>query len=462
MLLKSRNIDATQGSIIQKILLYTFPLILSTLIQKLFNAVDIVVLGNMADSTAIAAVSATTSIVHLIVDSFVGLASGTKVIFARQFGARDGDRIKRTEDTSLILGVIIGVFVAVIGLIFAPWFLNLMNCPEECFDGAVIYIQVYICSAPAIMLYNFGSSVLTAAGDTQRPLYYIIAGGLLNLILNVVLCIALPQKVIAVAAATAASQILCAILVIRRLCKMDGFGKLIIKKMRFSMHAFKKIMSFGLPLALNHAMYPIANMQIQSAVNAYGVAATAGHGAAATLEGVLASFTAPFGTTCATFMGQNFGANKQDRAKKSFWLCLGIGVSVGLVFGIGFTIASPGLLLPLMLKDDIAAIDYGYWRMVFVSGFYLIAAMNTVLSSSIQAYGYSLITATNSIVCIFCLRMVWMLWIYPPFHLIEENFVGYKWLMACYTVTWTFLLAANVIGNIVIRILAKKKGIKQI
>ena len=228
------------------------------------------------------------------------------------------------------------------------------------------------------------------------------------------------------------------------------------------MHVFKKIMSFGLPLALNHAMYPIANMQIQSAVNAYGVAATAGHGAAATLEGVLASFTAPFGTTCATFMGQNFGANKQDRAKKSFWLCLGIGVSVGLVFGIGFTIASPELLLPLMLKDDIAAIDYGYWRMVFVSGFYLIAAMNTVLSSSIQAYGYSLITATNSIVCIFCLRMVWMLWIYPPFHLIEENFVGYKWLMACYTVTWTFLLAANVIGNIVIRILAKKKGIKQI
>lgn len=465
MLLNAKSIDATKGSIISKILLYALPLILSTLIQKLFNAVDIVVLGNMADSVAVASVGATGSIVSLIVDTFVGLSSGTKIIFARQFGAKDGDRIKRTEDTSLLLGFFIGVAVAVLGIVFAPWFLSMTNCPKECFDGAVIYIRFYVCAAPAVLIYNFGSSVLTASGDTQRPLYYIIASGLLNVLLNIILCLILPQKVIAVAVATAASQVLCAFLVLRRLCKMDGLGKLVIRKMRFSMHSLVKILQFGLPLALNHALYPIANLQIQSAINAYGVASVAGNSAGSTLDGIISSFSGPFGTTAATFMGQNFGAKNTARAQRSFWHCVWMSVFFGGAAGILATVLARPILLPLILGEDGIAIEYGFWRMVFVAGFYWIASVNNVLSSAIQSYGYSIITALNSIVCVFGFRIVWMWWIYPPYHLkgIEDGSLsGFKWLMACFTVSWAILLVCNVVANIVIRIIAKKNGIKQI
>ncbi len=464
MLLKAKSIDATQGPIISKILLYALPLILSTLIQKLFNAVDIVVLGNMADSIAVAAVGATTSIVSLVVDTFVGLSSGTKIIFARQFGAKDAERIKKTEDTSLILSVGLGIAVAVVGVFFAEAFLVATNCPAECFEGAKLYIQIYSCAAPAVLLYNFGSSVLVASGDTQRPLYYVIAGGLLNAVLNIVLCFVLEQKVIAVAVATAASQILCAFLVIHRLCKIEGFGKLIIKKMRFSLRYLVKILRFGLPLALNHALYPIANLQIQSAINLYGVASTAGNSAGSTLDGIIASFVAPFGTTAATFMGQNFGAKEPERANRSFWHCLWLALAIGGSVGIIFCLFAKPVLLPLVLgggEDVAGAIEYGYWRMIFVAGFYWIASLNNVLSNSIQSYGYSLVTALNSIICVFGFRMVWMWWIYPP-HAQELNMTSFKWLMACFTVSWALLLVCNVVSNVAIRLIAKKKGVKQI
>ncbi|MBQ8388108.1 MAG: MATE family efflux transporter [Clostridia bacterium] len=455
MLLKSRSIDATQGPILKKIILYALPLILSTLVQKLFNAVDIVVLGNMADSMAVAAVGATGSIVSLVIDTFVGLAAGTKIIFARQFGAKDEERIKRTEDTSLILGTGIGLVVAIVAMLFARWFLVKTNCPAECLDAAELYIIVYSVAAPAIMIYNFGSSVLMASGDTQRPLYYIIISGLVNVILNVVLCLLLEQKVVAVAVSTAMSQIVSAALVVMRLCKMDGPGKLVIRKMRFSAQALGKILRFGLPTALNHAIYPLANLQIQTAVNSFGVASTAGNSAGSTLDGMVSAFSGPFGTTAATFMGQNFGADRPERAHKSFFHCMWIGLLVGGVGGISFFLLARPLLLPMILGNDLEAINYGVTRMFFVAGFYWIATMNNILSSSLNAYGYAVLTSVSSMVCIFGFRMAWMWWIYPVFKTFEC-------LMACFTVSWSLLFVANIVSNIVVRAIAKKKGIKQI
>ena len=438
MLRKNHLIDATQGSIIGKIFLYTYPLMLSMLVQTLFNAVDIIVLGNFADNNAVASVGATTTIVHLVVHTFVGLASGTKIILARQYGARDGDAIRKMTDTSLISSVIIGALVAAAGIIFAPDFLHLTKCPTECFDGAVIYIRIYAASAPAIMLYNFGSSVLNASGDTQRPLYYIIAGGVLNAVLNIILCIILPQKVIAVAVATVASQVLGALLVTLRLTRMDTYGKLSLRQMCFSGKSLAQMLRFGLPLALNNALYPFANLQIQSAINLYGVAATAGNSAAATMEGIASSFVQPFGATAATFASQNLGAGKSDRARKSIFHCLWMGITVGALVGVLGYLAAGHLLLPLILGADEVAISFGVIRMFWVNAFYFIVAINSVLGGAVQSHGYSFTTAVNSIVGVLLFRYAWMWWVYPLY----ETF---DCLMACFTVSWTIVMVFNII-----------------
>ncbi len=215
-------------------------------------------------------------------------------------------------------------------------------------------------------------------------------------------------------------------------------------------------------LGLNHALYPIANLQIQSAVNAYDVAAVAGSSAASTFDAILSAFASPFGTTCSTFMGQNFGASNERRAKKSFWHCLWLALLVGAVGGIGFLLLAKPVLLPMILGTDAVAIEFGFWKMVFVAGFYWIPALNSVFTNSINAYGYSLATSLGSIVCIFGFRMLWMSEIYPDHHLKMDNMEGFKWLSACFTVSWVLLLVFNIVFQAIISRLAKKKGLKQI
>ena len=254
VLLKKQNVDATTGSLLQKIIIYSIPLLLTTLIQQLFNAVDIIVLGNMADTAAVASVAATTSVISLIVTAFVGIATGTRVVLARFIGARDEKNIRAVTDTSLIGAVVLGVVIAVVGFIFAPWFLQITNCPPECYNGALIYVRIYVSAAPFILLYNFGSAVMTADGDTQRPLYYIMIGGATNVVLNIILCLILPQKVIAVATATVASQIIGAVLVFRRLTLTETICRVRISNMRFSFSALGKVLASGLPMAFVHAL----------------------------------------------------------------------------------------------------------------------------------------------------------------------------------------------------------------
>ena len=274
-----RQVDATRGPLIKSIFIYAIPLFLTTLLQQLFNAVDIAVLGNMADSTAVAAVGATGSITSLLVSTFVGLASATKIILARYIGARDNVNIKRSIDMAVILPLAIGIVMAIVGWVLAPHMLTWTDCPKPCFDDAKIYLRLYVAAAPAILFYNFGSSVLTASGDTQRPLYYMMASGALNVILNVILCIILPQKVVAVAIATAASQLLGALLVFNRWVRMEGACRLIVAKIRWSTNAFASVVHYGLPIMISHMLYPISNLQIQSAVNYIGVSAIAGNSA---------------------------------------------------------------------------------------------------------------------------------------------------------------------------------------
>ena len=443
-----------------KIFQYALPLMLSVLIQQLFNAIDIVVLGNMADSSAVASVSSTNSVASLLVSSFVGLASGSRVVLARQIGARDYENVRKTTDTSLILSVVIGVVIAVVGFFASPWFLEITKCPSNCVEGALIYIRIYVAAAPVILLYNFGSAAVNASGDTQRPLYYIMIGGLTNVVLNIILCLILPQKVVAVAVATVASQVVCAVLISRRLLEMDGPCRVVIKKMRFYGKAFGDVLRYGLPMMLVNALFPLSNLQITSAINSFDYLATAGNGAATTIENVLSATSGPIATTAATFMGQNIGAQKPDRVKKSFYQCMIITALIGGSVGVlAFLTGRFWLGLIVGFEEEIA-ITFGLVRMSCTSLFYFIACMNNVFGSALQAHGYSSISAVNSIVCVFVFRIIWMQFYYPTCADLPTD-QRFFMVVLCFIVSWTLRLVVNVVAYGVVRA-GYNRGIRKV
>lgn len=448
--LKAKSIDATEGKLLPKIIQYAIPLILSTLIQQLFNAIDIVVLGNMADETAVASVSGTTSVVSLLVTSFVGLASGTRVVLARQIGARDNENVRKTTDTSLLLALGIGIVIAIAGFLAAPWFLKITNCPEDCIDGALLYIRIYVIGAPFILFYNFGSSAVTASGDTQRPLYYIMIGGVTNVVLNIILCLILPQKVIAVAVATVASQVICCVLTLNRLVKMDGACRVVIRRMRFYIGVLGNILRFGLPMMLTHALFPLSNLQIQSAINVFGTSAMAGNGAASTIETILSATSGPFGTTAATFIGQNIGAQKPDRVKKSFYQCLVLSVAIGGTIGALTYFTGDFWLGFIVGQGNEIAIKFGLVRMSCTTLFYIVNCVNTVYANALQAHGYSTFSAINSIFCVFIFRIIWMQGLYP--HCMEMPIYERFFIVTlCFIVSWALRMVVNIIAFAVVR-----------
>lgn len=437
-MLRTDRIDATTGSLWKGIIWYTLPLVVGTLIQACFNAVDLIVLGNMADSTAVASVGATTTIVNLFVTSMTGIAGGSKIILAHQFGAKDSRQIKKSVDTAMFTAVALGLFVTLLGILFAPAVLHLTKCPDDCMYGAVVYIRIYIAAAPAILLYNFGSAVLSASGDSQRPLYYMLISGLVNLIFNVVLCFIMPQKVVAVALATAASQIVGAVLVMRRLCLLDGDGRLELGNMHFDLASFKKIMRQGIPLTLNNAMYPLANLQIQSAINSFGSAAIAGNAACANIETIPASFTSSFYAAVTVFVGQNLGANKKERAKKAFWYSLFMVAAIVFCLDIGLYVTGR-FWLSIFLPGDAEAVAYGMIRMAYIVLFQVVASVEQVFLAKIQAHDHASYTAVCSILCIFVFRIIWMTFVYPVYPTFES-------LMLCYMISWFLLFGCGITG----------------
>ena len=430
--LSPRKVDATTGVIWKQLFIYIIPLIISYLIQNCFNAIDLIVLGNLADSSSIASVGATGSIISLMILTFLGIGGGCKIILSHHFGSKDSEMIKKATDTSLITAAVIGVFVGVLSFPLAPLLLQLTNCPPDCFEGAVLYIRIYVGSAPAIMIYNFGGAVLIASGDSQRPLYYIIIGGLTNICLNILLCLILPQKVAAVAVATAASQIIAAILVVRRLCTMEGDGKLVFSTLSFDMETFRQILKQGIPLMINSIIYPFTNIQIQSAINTFGVSAIAGVSASVSISGLPGAFSDSFSSTNTVFIGQNLGAKNEKRAKKVLRTTLLLNSSIGFFFGI-FLCLTGRTWLKIFLPDDPIGIEYGMLRTYYVLGFHAIVCINSMLGTAIQCYGYPLFTTLSNLVWACGLRVFWMQIIYPRYQ-------TFPMLMVCYPITYGFIL----------------------
>lgn len=430
--------DKSTGRLFVEILKFTIPLFLSTVMQNLFTAADTLVAGNFADGLAVASIGGSTPVINLLINCFVSFATGAGIIVARAIGSRDTVKVKESVDTAIVFSLLLGAVLTVAALILSEPALKIMKCPEECFDGAVLYMNIYMLGTPALMLYNFASAIIRAEGDSTRPLIYIMIAGVVNVAIKIVLCLLLPNKVAAVAVATVLGQILSASLVLGRLMrKKDGLCRFSIRGITFRGRALGEIFKFGIPLSVAAAIYPIANLQIQPAINSYGAANLAGITAANTIDTMTNALSNSFSTTCVTFMSQSIGAHNRERVKKTIVLCGVSTIITGLIIGQLTAKVFSEELLGLFLPDFPEAIWYGQKKMQYTTAFYWLSATLAWLGSAVQAYGYPTTTTVNNLVSVLGFRIVWMNFVYNKAPSIDMLYV-------CYTISWGLICLVNI------------------
>ena len=384
---KSYEMDMCNGPIFGKLLVFALPLMLSGILQLLFNAADIVVVGKFSGSHALAAVGSTGALINLFVNVFIGFSIGTNVLVAQYFGARDEKNVHETVHTSILLGIVGGFILIVAGMVFAKPMLEWMDTPEDVLSHAVLYMRIYFIGMPAMLVYNFGAAILRAIGDTRRPLYYLLSAGMINVILNLFFVIVLDMGVAGVATATVISQIVSAILIVRCLMHSDGIYRLDLHELKIYKRKMVHIAKIGLPAGVQGAVFSLSNVLIQSSVNSFGSIAMAGNTAAGNIEGfVYTSMNAVY-QTALSFTSQNVGGERQDRIPKIVFQCLAIVTVVGAVLGNLAYQCGPFLLN--IYSSDPEVIQYGMSRMQIICQWYFLCGIMDVAVGILRGMGYS-------------------------------------------------------------------------
>ena len=463
--MRRRTIDFTSGKMLPLMIAYAIPLILSGLVQAMFNAADMAVLGafdKSADSSAVGAVGATGAIVGLLVNSFIGLSGGTNVLLARSVGAKDEERSQKIVGSSLLLSVVIGLGVVAAGLASASWFLDVTDCPANSYDGALTYLNIYIMAAPAILIYNFGSAIIRVSGDSRSPFIYILISGVVNVILNFILCLVMTEKVAAVAIATLVSNLVGAGLTVAHLLRLkEGVCRVDIRNLQFSAREIYNIILLGLPTAFTSALYNISNLQIQGAINSFGSSAAAGNNASAQVETFISTMVTAISTTALVAVGQNIGAGERDRVKESIAKCVMMNFAVSFVLGFG-TLAIGRTLLAIFVPNDALAVEIGMVRLVCLLSLYSLMAVDNTLSNSIRAFGYTMLPMYNSIVTVILFRTIWMNFIYPNMSFVGDPVKDIFNVYECYMFSWTLSLIVQVAFFIIIYVRYMKGKVKKI
>lgn len=433
---RSKNINMTGGPILSAVILYSLPIIFAGMLQILFNAADLAVVGHFAGSAATAAVGATGSVISLIVNTVMGLAVGVNVVLARSLGAGDREASSKTVHTAIAVSVISGIAVMLIGFVISRPAMVYTRCPSDSLEQAVQYMMIYFAGAPAIFVYNFGSAILRTKGDTKRPLYYLTAAGVLNIFLNLFFVIVFKMAAAGVALATTLTQYLAAYLTIRCLMRQEDECRFIPRETHIWKNQLIGIIKYGLPSGITQAMYSISNIQIQSAINDYGTSAVAGNSASANLEGFISAGIAALNSSTVAFAGQNIGAGNKKRVKKVMFVCLAVSIAFSVISGFGIYFFSKQLIGAIYLPKDPAGVGYGMVRASFMMTTLWISGALNVISGTNQALGYSTAMMVNSIVGVCGVRTVWMQWLYP----LHKTF---DMIYLCYPVTWSIILIAN-------------------
>lgn len=435
---RSHEIDMTNGSIFTKILAFSVPLMLTGILQLLFNAADVIVVGKFAGSVALAAVGSTGSLINLLVNVFIGISTGANVLAARFFGSQDQQRMHRCVHTAILLSMILGLFIGVVGAFLSGELLKLMNTDPEVLPLSTLYLRIYFIGIPATVVYNFGAAILRAIGDTDRPLRFLFVSGVINVVLNLVTVIYLNMSVAGVAIATAVSQYVSATLVLLCLCHSEGSYRVQLKKLRLHKDMVGQILAIGLPAGLQSTIFSISNVLIQSTINSFGYAVMAGSSASASVEGFVYVAMNSVYHAALCFTSQNIGAKKYDRLNRVIASCFGTVLVIGVPLSLLAYRFGPQLLSLYIADSDAdreAVIAAGMNRMAFVCAPYFLCGLMEVFCGLLRGLGKAwtplVISALGSCV----LRIVWIFTIFRANPTLDMLFISYpiSWALTATT-----------------------------
>lgn len=440
---KTYAIDMCEGSILPKMLRFALPLMCSSILQLLFNAADVVVVGRFCGENSMAAVGSTTPIINLMTNLFMGLSIGANVLVAKYYGAKEEKKVHEAVHTAVALSIISGFVLTGIGVIFTKQILIWMNTPEDVFPLASKYLKIYFLGIVSVMLYNFCNSILRAVGDTKRPLYYLMFAGVINVLLNLFFVVVCNLDVAGVALATIISQCVSAFLIIRCLCREQAMYRLFLGKIKFYGHALKRILHIGIPSGIYGTVFSLSNVVIQSSVNSFGATVMAGNAAAMNIEGFVYMAMNAFHQTAISFVSQNYGAGKIKRIWKIAVLSQLCVIVTGLMLG-QLAVFFGGQLLGIYSSKNLV-IEAGLVRLKYICGPYFLCGMMDVMVGILRGLGRSVIPTIVSMIGACGLRLVWIFTIFA-----EEKYHTTRMLYLSYPLSWGITALAHVICFLIV------------
>lgn len=446
---KRHQVDMINGPIVGPMIAYALPILATSVLQLLYNAADVAVVGKFAGKEALAAVGSTTSLIHLLVNFFVGLAIGIRVLVSRYYGAGNHKSIQETVHTAIPVGAICGVMLTLVGLFVTKPILLLMGSPTDVIDLSSLYVRIYFLGMPATLILNFGTSILGAAGDTKRPMYIMMASGVINVGLNLLLVVVFHLSVAGVAIATAVSQYFSALVILRLLICTDEYYKLDVKKLRIHWGRLREIVAIGLPAGIQSTTFSFSNVIIQSSINSFGSLVMAGNAAAMNVEGLIYTSSDAIYQAAMTFTGQNVGAKRGDRISR-IYRCGSISAIVsGLLIGTLIYVFS-GPVLSLYTSDPVV-LSYGQRRMATLFWSFFLCGLQQVTVGMLRGMGRSFMPMLVSIAGICGVRLLWIYLITAVGLLNPAVTDSVAWIYYSYPITWLITYVVHFICYVVVK-----------
>ncbi len=437
------EIDMTKGSILKNMLRFALPLMLTNIMQLLYNAADQIVVGRWAGPHCLAAVGATSSFTVLLTNLFIGLSIGANVAVSKRYGARNLDSLKRATHTTVLLSFFGGIASCILGQLLCRPVLELMGTPQDVINLSVLYMRVIFIGVPAQIIYNFGAAILRSVGDTKRPLYILSVTGIVNVVLNLFLVIGFGMDVAGVAIATATAHYLSAAAIMYSLTTSDTVYRVNLKKLKIHKKEIRDIVSVGIPAAIQSSVFSLSNMVVQSSLNSFGTAAMAGRTAAQSVESFVHTSMDSFHQATVTAVGQNYGGKQEKRIYKSIKTGLACSIVAGLVLG-SLVYVFGRQLLGIYIVGNPEAIEYGMLYMMICGLPYFICGIMNVLAGALRGLGHSKISALNSVICTCGFRIFWIFAVLP--------FVPEAWfLFLCWPILWILVSICHTINLLAVR-----------